>query len=67
MLKEYAGIPVPVLILAAAALAGGFLMSQTTFGRRLYAVGGNPEAAKFSGINVRRQVLWAFCILGLPG
>ncbi len=65
MLNEYSGIPVPVLILAAIALGGSFLMSQTTFGRRLYAVGGNPEAAKYSGINVRRQVLWAFCILGL--
>lgn len=65
MLNEYAGIPIPVLILAAIALGGSFLMSNTTFGRRLYAVGGNPEAARFSGINVRRQVLWAFCILGL--
>jgi D-xylose transport system permease protein len=65
MLNEYAGIPIPVLILAAIALAGSFLMSNTTFGRRLYAVGGNPEAARFSGINVSRQVLWAFCILGV--
>jgi len=65
MLNEYAGIPIPVLILAAIALAGSFLMSNTTFGRHLYAVGGNPEAAKFSGINVRRQVLQAFCILGV--
>ncbi len=65
MLNAYAGIPVPVLILAGIALGGSFLMSHTTFGRRLYAVGGNPEAAKYSGVNVRRQVLWAFCILGL--
>jgi D-xylose transport system permease protein len=65
MLNAYAGIPIPVLVLAAIAVAGSFLMAQTTFGRRLYAVGGNPEAARFSGINVRRQVLWAFCIVGL--
>jgi len=65
MLNAYAGIPIPVLILVGIALAGAFLMSQTTFGRRLYAVGGNAEAAKFSGINVRRQVLWAFSLMGL--
>ena len=65
LLNAYAGIPIPVLILVAIALAGTFLMANTTFGRRLYAVGGNPEAARLSGINVRGQILRAFCIVGL--
>lgn len=65
VLNAYAGIPIPVLILVAIALAGTFLMANTTFGRRLYAVGGNPEAARLSGINVRGQILRAFCIVGL--
>ena len=65
VLNAYAGIPIPVLILVTIALAGTFLMANTTFGRRLYAVGGNPEAAKLSGINVRGQILRAFCIVGL--
>jgi D-xylose transport system permease protein len=46
------------------ALVGAFATQNTTFGRYLYAVGGNPEAAKFSGINLRGHVLATFCILG---
>jgi D-xylose transport system permease protein len=65
VLNAYAGIPIPVLILVAIALAGTFLMTNTTFGRRLYAVGGNPEAARLSGINVRGQILCAFSVVGL--
>ena len=65
VLNAYAGVPIPVLIFVAIAAAGTFLMANTTFGRRLYAVGGNPEAARLSGINVQRQILWAFCILGM--
>ena len=64
-LNSYAGVPVPVLILIVVALAGAFATENTLFGRYLYAIGGNPEAARFSGINLRAQVLAAFCILGL--
>ena len=65
VLNAYAGVPIPVLLFVAIAAAGTFLMANTTFGRRLYAVGGNVEAARLSGINVQRQILWAFCILGV--
>ncbi len=65
VLNAYAGIPIPVLIFVALAFASTFLMANTTFGRRLYAVGGNPEAARLSGINVRGQIFRAFCIVGL--
>ena len=65
MLNAYAGVPVPVLIMVTIALAGAFVMQKTPFGRYLYAIGGNPEAAKFSGINLRMHVLLAFTILGI--
>jgi len=64
-LNSYAGVPVPVLILVVVALAGAFITENTLFGRYLYAIGGNPEAARFSGINLRAQVLATFCILGV--
>ena len=46
------------------ALAGAFLMQNTTFGRYLYAIGGNPDAARLSGINVRTHIWAVFCIMG---
>ena len=61
---RYAGIPVPVIIFLAIALAGAFLTQNTTFGRYLYAIGGNPDAARLSGINIRRHLLAVFCIMG---
>lgn len=59
-----AGIPVPVIIFLAIALAGAFLTQNTTFGRYLYAIGGNPDAARLSGINIRKHILAVFCIMG---
>jgi D-xylose transport system permease protein len=64
-LNAYAGVPVPVLIFVAVALAGVFITRGTVFGRYLYAIGGNSEAARFSGINLRAQVLMAFALLGV--
>ena len=59
------GMPVPVLVLLAVAALGAFLTQNTTFGRYLYAIGGNPDAARLSGINIRRYILAAYCVLGL--
>jgi len=61
---RYAGIPVPVFILLAVALAGAFLTQNTTFGRYLYAIGGNPDAARLSGISLRKHILLVFCLMG---
>lgn len=58
------GVPIPVLILLAVALIGAFLTNSTVFGRYLYAIGGNAEAARLSGINNRRNVLKVFGLLG---
>jgi D-xylose transport system permease protein len=58
------GVPLPVIVLLAVAAAGSFLTRRTTFGRYLYAIGSNPDAARLSGINSRRFILAAFALLG---
>lgn len=64
VMNSYAGVPIPVLILLAVALLGYFITSNTTFGRYLYAIGGNAEAARLSGINNKANVLKVFALLG---
>jgi len=61
---EEKGVPVPVLIFVAVALAGAFLTTSTTFGRYLYAIGGNAEAARLSGINNKKNVVAVYALLG---
>ncbi len=63
-LNSYAGVPIPVIILLAVAMGGAFLTQNTTFGRYLYAIGSNRDAARLSGIRVRRHILVVFCIMG---
>ena len=58
------GIPYLVLLVAICAIAAELLMRRTRYGARLYAIGGNPEAARLSGINVKRVVFWNFVIAG---
>jgi len=59
------GIPLLVLILAAVVAAGWVLLNRTTFGRRTVAVGGNPEAARLSGINVKFHTMLLYGLSGL--
>jgi ribose transport system permease protein len=49
---EWLGLPAMVWILAGAFLAAGILLSKTTYGRSVYIVGGNPDAARLSGMRV---------------
>jgi D-xylose transport system permease protein len=65
VMNRYAGIPIPVLILAGIALIGAVITQRTTFGRYLYAIGGNSDAARLSGINIKRHILAVFCLMGL--
>jgi D-xylose transport system permease protein len=58
------GIPIPVMILGAAALSVNVLMRATRFGRYVFAMGGNPEAAALAGIDVRRVTLLLFALMG---
>lgn len=60
-----AGIPVPVLIFLGSAAVLSFVLSRTTFGRSIYAVGGNQTASVFSGIDARVTVFFAFVLSGL--
>ncbi|MNI07240.1 Xylose transport system permease protein XylH [compost metagenome] len=65
LLNDYRGVPTPVLILTALMLAGIFMATRTAFGRRIYAIGGNIDAARLSGVNVERTKLAVFAINGL--
>lgn len=64
-LNSYQGVPIPVIVLLAVALIGAFVTQNTIFGRYLYAIGGNPDAARLSGINLRRHMLAVFCLMGV--
>jgi ribose/xylose/arabinose/galactoside ABC-type transport system permease subunit len=58
------GFPVPALWMLALVAAGAFVLSRTRFGRYVYAVGGNEEAARLSGVPVRGVKLAAYAISG---
>ncbi|MBC7631162.1 ABC transporter permease [Aeromicrobium sp.] len=62
---EPLGIPVIVIIFALVTAAGWFLLNRTTFGRRTFAVGGNPVAARLAGIKVQRHTVYLYALLGL--
>src|SRR5690625_34669 len=64
MLSRYNGIPLPMLIVVALGGLFIFIASKTSFGRRIYAIGGNPEAASLSGINIKRNTLSVFVLMG---
>jgi len=62
--NQYRGIPLPAVILAVTAFIVWVVTQHTRFGRYLYAIGGNEEAARISGIAVDRVVIGAFAIMG---
>jgi ribose/xylose/arabinose/galactoside ABC-type transport system permease subunit len=57
------GIPIPAIVLMICFLIVWFIMGYTTTGRATYAVGGNPESARLSGINVGKTKIFAFIII----
>ncbi|WP_336215808.1 ABC transporter permease [Nonomuraea sp. LPB2021202275-12-8] len=59
------GIPLLVYIFALVVVLGWILLNRTTFGRRTYAVGGNPEAARLAGIDVRKHTMLLYALSGL--
>lgn len=63
--NQFRGVPYSLLIMSAMAAMVYFLTGHTPFGRNLYAVGGNEEAAAIAGINVGRTVIGAFVLMGL--
>ena len=60
-----AGIPIPFLILVAVAAVMTLVANFTKFGRYVYAIGGNPESAELSGINVKKIIMMSFILMGL--
>ncbi|RIX78405.1 sugar ABC transporter permease [Acidovorax cavernicola] len=63
--SEPQGIPIPVLIWAAVAIVLSFIVHRTRFGRYVFAMGGNPDAAALVGIPVKRVTLMLFALLAV--
>ena len=64
IVNRYNGIQVPVLLLAVTALIMAYVSNNTRFGRYAYAIGGNREAARLSGINIKRNIFMVFVLMG---
>ncbi|MGA2377801.1 MAG: sugar ABC transporter permease [Spirochaetia bacterium] len=65
IMNSYRGIPNPVLLMAVVAVIFTYLANNTKFGRYSYALGGNKEATRLSGINIDRVVFTVFILIGL--
>lgn len=65
------GISIPIWIFAIVAIAGYLALHKTRWGRFVYAIGGNPEAARLAGVNVKRVLVSVYvvigCLAGLAG
>jgi len=61
---DFAGIPNAVVLMVILYLLAHIVMSRTTVGRYIYAVGGNPEAARLSGVPVKKILLWVYAGCG---
>lgn len=61
---SYRGVPYAILILMAVAFVWSFIANRTPFGRSIYAIGGNKEAAQLSGINIKRNMLMIYGLIG---
>lgn len=59
------GVDMLIWIFAIVAALGWVLLNRTTFGRRTVAIGGNREAARLAGIDVKRHTMWLYVIAGL--
>ena len=63
-LGSFPGVPVAFIILIIVALVAHFVMRSTVFGRSLYSMGGNPEAARLAGISLDRMKLYIYTLSG---
>lgn len=61
---SYRGIPIPVLLLAAVTLVSHFVLNRMTVGRYIFALGGNAEAARLSGVPIQKVTFFVFLIMG---
>jgi inositol transport system permease protein len=58
------GVPVPVILFAVTALVGHVVLRHTRYGRQVYAVGGNAEAARLAGVDVKAVIISVYVIVG---
>ncbi len=65
ILAGYNGLSWTIVIVAITAFIYHFITNKTILGRHIYALGGNPEAAKLSGVNVTKITVWVFCSMGM--
>jgi putative multiple sugar transport system permease protein len=65
VLAGYNGLSWTVVIMLFVVAIYQFMTTQTVLGRHIYAIGGNPEAAQLSGINVERLTFFVFCSMGM--
>ena len=61
---DFGGLPNAVVLMIVLYLLAHITMSRTTIGRYIYAVGGNPEAARLSGVPVKKILLWVYASCG---
>lgn len=59
------GLAIPVLILIGVTLIMKFIANRLRFGRYVFAIGGNPEAAELAGIKTRATIMWTFIVMGI--
>ena len=64
IVNQYNGVQSPVLILAIVAMIVNYVSNNTRFGRYAYAIGGNREAARLSGVNIRNNLFMIFVLMG---
>lgn len=63
--QGYVGpVPIPIIIMLVVVVVGAFVLSKTYFGRYVFAMGGNEEAARLAGLNVNRMKVAVFAICG---
>ena len=60
-------IPILVAVAGTAAVLMWVLLSRTVFGKNVYAIGGNPQAAQVSGVNIVRTLIAVYAIAGAMG
>lgn len=65
IMNSYRGMPVPVLIMFVLVILLTLVAERTTFGRSIYAIGGNLDAARYSGINVKKNLVFVYATHGL--
>lgn len=63
--KKLAGIPMPVILIIIVVLIAWYVLSETRYGRYVYAVGGNEDSARLSGINTDKIKSWVYVVCGI--